>query len=67
MAPNVTATPASKNRQPASIAARELIPRSTNAAVAPIPQIRKITSPPHSRFGEPVAVAASDGPSRSFR
>ena len=61
MAPNVTATPASKNRQPASIAARELIPRSTNAAVAPIPQIRKITSPPHSRFGEPVAVAASDG------
>src|ERR1700722_11036527 len=67
IAPNVTATPASRNRQPASIAARELMPRSTNAAPAPVPQIRKITSPPHSRFGEPVAWAASDGPSERYR
>ena len=66
-APNVTATPASKNRQPASIAARELMPRSRNAAAAPVPQSRKITSPPHSRFGEPVASAASDGPSDRYR
>src|SRR6201989_225891 len=67
IAPNVTATPASRSRQPASIAARELMPRSMNAAAAPVPQIRKITSPPHSRFGEPVAAAASDGPSDRYR
>src|ERR1700722_17004364 len=67
IAPNVTATPASKSRQPASIAARGPKPRSANVAVAPVPQIRKITSPPHSRFGEPVAAAASDGPSDRYR
>src|SRR5262249_17622924 len=67
IAPNVTATPASKNRQPASIAARELMPRSANAAAAPVPKSRKITSPPHSRFGDPVAAAASDGPSDRYR
>src|ERR1700750_2166983 len=58
IAPNVTATPASKSRQPASIAVREPTPRSTNAATAPVP---------HSRFGEPVAAAASDGPSDRYR
>src|ERR1700722_7613390 len=63
IAPNVTATPASNNRQPVSIAARELMPRSAYAATAPVPQTRNITSPPQIRFGEPVAAAASDGPS----
>src|ERR1700755_2828695 len=67
IAQNVTATPASKSRQPASIAVRGPTPRSANAATAPVPQIRKITSPPHSRFGEPVAAAASDGPSDRYR
>ena len=57
IAPNVTAMPASRNRQPASIVARESALRSANAAAAPVPQSRKITSPPHSRFGEPVTWA----------
>jgi hypothetical protein len=60
IAPNVTAVPANRNRQPASIAGRELMPRSTNAAAAAVPQSRKITSPPHTWFREPVAWAASD-------
>src|SRR5580700_4351504 len=67
IAPNVTAIPTSKHRQPTSIAALGLRLRSANAAAAPVPQSRKITSPPHSRFGEPVASAASDGPSDRYR
>src|SRR5580693_10051615 len=67
IAPNVTATPASNNRQPVSIAARELMARSTYAATAPVPQTRNITSPPQIRFGEPVAAVASDGPSDRYR
>src|SRR4029077_1561400 len=67
IAPNVTAMPTSKHRQPASIAALGLRLRSANAAAAPVPQSRKITSPPHSRLAEPVAAAASDGPSDRYR
>src|ERR1700761_2363387 len=67
IAPNVTATPASNNRQPVSIAARDLMPRSTYAAAAPVPQTRNITRPPQTRLGEPVAAAASDGPSDRYR
>ncbi len=37
IAPNVTAAPVSKSRQPASIAARELMARSANAAAVPVP------------------------------
>ena len=55
IAANVTAAPASKNRQPASIAARELMVRSANAAAVPVPVSRKMTSPPHRRSGDPVA------------
>src|SRR5580704_6355677 len=66
IAPNVTAMPASNDRQPASIVTREPTLRSANAAAAPTPQSRKITSPPHSRFGDPVAWAASDGPSDRY-
>jgi len=67
IAPNVTAMPANKHRQPASSATRGLTLRSADAAAAPVPQSRKMTRPPHSRFGEPVAWAASDGPSDRYR
>jgi len=49
------------------MAARELMPGSAKSAAAPVPQSRKITSPPHSRFGEPVSCAASAGPSDRYR
>src|SRR6266568_8886467 len=63
IAPNASAMPANRNRQPASITARELIARRANTATAAAPKSKKITSPPHSGSGEPAAWAASDGPS----
>src|SRR5712692_7902495 len=63
IAARVSMAPASRSRQPASMAAGPLTPRNTTGPAAPVPATRKITSPPHSRSGEPTTCAASDGPS----
>ncbi len=59
----VTARPASRTRQPVSIAVRGLTPRNATVAAAATPVSRKISRPPHSRSREPVNCAVSDGPS----
>ena len=59
--------PTSRPRQPASIVRRGSRPRNANAAAAPMPQSRKMTSPPQIRFGDPVAWAARVGPSDRYR
>ena len=43
-----------------------LLKAGGGAAAAPVPKSRKITSPPHTGFGEPVAWAASEGPSDRY-
>ena len=63
----VTARPASRTRQPTSIAVRGVTPRNATVAAAATPVSKKTTRPPHSRSAEPVTCAASDGPSDRYR
>src|SRR5436309_2668884 len=67
MAKNVSDRPASRKPEPRSIADRGGMVRNVNVATAPVPNNRKITRPPHTGFGEPVARKASDGPSDRYR
>jgi hypothetical protein len=66
-AAKVTAAPVSRTRHPASIAVGGARRRNMTVAAAPIPVSRKTSRPPHSRFGEASACAASDGPSDRYR
>src|SRR6266536_2197089 len=67
MAKSVSDRPAIKNPEPRSIADRAGMLRNAKVAAAPVPKSRKITRPPQTELGEPVARAASDGPSDRYR
>src|ERR1700735_2276204 len=67
IAAKVTARPASRTRQPASIAARGEALRNATVAAAATPVSKKISRPPHSRSREPVTCSVSDGPSDWYR
>jgi hypothetical protein len=63
IAKTVAVAPTSRQMHPINIAVGGLMERNTTADAAPNPVSKKIITPPHSSFRDPINCEKMDGPS----